>query len=81
MRDWVSKNKYFFSPQSSPREPDPDLLWEERRKHQAGGRGPLEGNPRGEKGELSQGEAQRPAREIRGGERAAGEAQEAEKVH
>ena len=47
VRDWISKSKYFFSLQSSPREPDPDLLWEERSKHQAEGRGPLGGQPNG----------------------------------
>lgn len=54
-----------------------------RKKETSGrGKGPAGGQPEErEKGELSQGEAQRPAREIRGGEGAAGEAQEAEKAH
>lgn len=47
VRDWISKSKYFLSLQSPPHKPDPDLLWEEKRKCQAGGRGPLEGQPNG----------------------------------
>lgn len=37
VRDWISKSKYFFSPHSSPREPDPWLTV--GRKEETSGRG------------------------------------------
>lgn len=64
------------SPQSSPHEPDPNLLKKEGNVRQ-GKEAHKEGSPTGENGELSQWETQHPACETRGVEKAAVEAQKA----
>lgn len=76
VRDCDSKNKYLSSPQSSPHEPDPNLLKKEGNVRQ-GEEAHKEGNPTGENGGLLQWETQHPACEIRGVKRVAVEAREA----
>lgn len=64
------------SPQSSPHEPDPNLLKKEGNVRQ-GEEAHKEGSPAAENGQLSQWETQHPACETRGVEKAAVEAQKA----
>lgn len=76
VRDCDSKSKYLSSPQSPPHEPDPNL-WKEGGNVRQGEEAHKEGSPRGENGELSQGQTQRPACETWGVKRAAVGAQQA----